>query len=210
MKVQFADSFGESIRRLIRRETWWYKTYSVLRYELPHFFKNIYIFRKNLWSHRWWDYRFTLDLMKTSLEVMEKGMHNGLEVRESRDKKIAKMQRAIQILTNIQNDSYIEMAESELGDLVMREWEFEDVPDKPGISRLVDNETKEEKRHNSKVFARARKIEESEWDELWVIFKGQDHKKFKKHLKTLTEEERNDNSTYYKWFDGTGLNGWWD
>jgi len=210
MKVEFAESFGDSIKRLIRRETWWYKTYSTLRYDLPHFFKNIYLFRKNLWNHRWWDYRFTLDLMKTSLEIMEKGMHNGLEVHESRDKKIAKMQRVIQILDNIQKDSYIEMAESELGDLVMRDWEFEDIPDKPGFSRLVDNETEAEKKHNRRVFSRARKLEESEWNELWDILKGPDHRKFKKHLKTLSEEERNKDSVYYEWFDGSGLNGWWD
>ena len=126
MDIKFADSFGDSIKTLIRHQTWWYKTYETIRYKIPYFFKNIYKFRHVLWEHRWWDYRFTLTTLRTSLEIMEKGMHAGLEVRESRDKKIAKMQRVIQILKNIEEDNYIQMAETELGEIIHHDWEFEE------------------------------------------------------------------------------------
>lgn len=210
MEIGFADSFGDSIKTLIRHNTWWYKTYSTVRYDIPQFFKNIYRFRKVLWNHRWWDYRYTLEALQTSLEIMESKMHDGMEVRESRDKKIAKMQRAIQILKNISDDKYTDMAEEELGELVMYDWEFEDVPDRPGYSRLIDNESSAEKKHNRRVFNRSRKLEESEWKELWKIFEGQDTREYKKFEKTLTEEQKKKTDSYYQWFDGSGLKGWWD
>jgi hypothetical protein len=90
------------------------------------------------------------------------------------------------------------MAEKELGDLIFNDWEFEDVPDKPGFSQLVDNDTDEERVHNRKVFDRAREIEKQEWDELFVILKGQDYTKF---------DEKID---WDKQFDGSGIKGWWD
>jgi hypothetical protein len=162
------------------------------------FLKNIWRFREELWAHRWWDYRFTLEMLRKSLVIMEKGMHNGVEVHETRSKKIEKMQRAIAILNNIIDDSYIKMAEDELGEIIYRDWEFEDVPDQPGYSRLIDNETPEEREHNSKVFARSRELEEIEWKEFWEIMQGQNYDKFNK------EEDWN------KQFDGSGLRSWWD
>jgi hypothetical protein len=90
------------------------------------------------------------------------------------------------------------MAEKELGELMIHDWEFEPVPDKPGYSQLVDNDTDEEKEHNKKVFNRAREIGEQEWNELFEILKGQDTSKFDKDI------------DWYKQFDGSGLRGWWD
>lgn len=219
MDVKFADSFGDSIKRLIRHQTWWYKTYETIRYKIPMFFKNIYKFRQVLWEHRWWDYRFTITTLRTSLEIMEKGMHNGMEIWESRGKKVAKMQRAIQILRNIEDDNYIEMAEAELGEIIHHPWEFEetgDTTDNPmgekneKLYRLVDKETDEEKEHNRKVFDRTRELEEQEWNELWQILKGQDIEEYKEFEKTLTDEQKKETDQYYKWFDGSGLRGWWD
>ena len=210
MEVKFADSFGDSIKKLIMHESWWYKIYETVRYKIPVFFKNIYRFRKVLWNHRWWDYRYTLEALQTSLEIMENKMHDGMEVFESRGKKIEKMQRAIQILKNIGEDSYIAMAEAELGELYQRDWEFEEVPDKPGFSRLVDNETPAEKKHNRKVFNRSRQIEEQEWKELFTILEGQNHAEFKKIVKKATEEEKKSQDLWNNWYNGTGLKGWWD
>lgn len=207
MDIKFADSFGDSIKTLIRHQTWWYKTYETIRYKIPYFFKNIYKFRHVLWEHRWWDYRFTLTTLRTSLEIMEKGMHGGLEVRESRDKKIAKMQRAIQILKNIEDDNYIQIAEAELGEIIHHDWEFEETEetiDNPlgekheKTYRLVDKDTDEEKEHNRKVFDRTHELEEQEWNELCQIIKGQDITSFDK------------DKDFYKQFDGTGLRSWWD
>jgi hypothetical protein len=199
MEINFTNSFGDSIKTLIRHNTWWYKTYELFRYDLPRFFKNIWRFRKALWNHYWFDHHGTLMFLETGLtHISDTVDKHGNEVDESRLKKVAAMRRAVQIIQNYNNDLYIEMAEKELGELFLRGWEFEPVPDKPDLSRLVDNETSEEKTHNSKVFERAREIEEQEWSELFEILKGQDYTKFDK------------DKDWYKQFDGSGIKGWWD
>jgi hypothetical protein len=139
--------------------------------------------------------KFTEDGLIHMSDKLEK---QGLEVDESRLKKVEAMRRVIKLIQNYNNDSYIEMAESELGELIHHPWEFEDIEDKPGFSRLVDKETEEEKEHNRKIFDRSREIEESEWNELHQLLKGQDYSKFDKD-KEWSEQ-----------FNGSGLRGWWD
>jgi hypothetical protein len=149
--------------------------------------------------------------MGTSFEHMADNLEKkGLEIDESRLKKVAAMRRTIELISNYNKDLYIEMAEAELGELVLHDWEFEDVPDKPGYSRLIDKDTEEEAAHNRKVYDRAREIEEQEWSELWQNLKGQDHKEYEELSKTFTEAERRERDKYYEWFNGTGLRGWWD
>jgi hypothetical protein len=199
MDLKFTDSFGDSIKRLIRHNTWWYKTYELFRYDLPRFFKNVWTFRKALWNHYWFDHHGTLMFLETGLtHISDTVEQYGNEVDESRLKKVEAMRRAIQLIQNYNNDSYIDMAETELGELILHDWEFEPVPDKPEYSQLVDKDTPEEKEHNKKVFDRAREIEKQEWDELFVILKGQDYTKFDKDI------------DWDKQFDGSGLRGWWD
>lgn len=199
MEIKFEDSFGDSIKRLIRHNTWWYKTYELFRYDLPRFFKNVWTFRKALWNHYWFDHHGTLMFLETGLTHISNTVEKyGHEVDESRLKKIDAMRRAIQLIQNYNNDSYVDMAETELGELILHDWEFESVPDKPEYSQLVDKDTPQEKEHNKKVFDRAHEIEKQEWDELFVILKGQDYTKFDKDI------------DWYEQFDGSGIKGWWD
>jgi hypothetical protein len=199
MEVKFADSFGKSIKALISHNTWLYKTYHLFCYDLPRFFKNIWRFRSALWNHYWFDYGSTLEFMEISLINMSDNVEKrGLEIDKTRLKKVQSMRRAIEILKNCREDNYIDMAEKELGDLIFNDWEFEDIPDKPGFSKLVDNLTLEEETHNRKVFDRSKEIQEKEWSELFVILKGQDYTKF------------DENIDWNEQFDGSGLRGWWD
>lgn len=124
----------------------------------------------------------------------------GLEVDSSRLKKVEKMRRASQLLKNYNEDLYIEMAEAELGELILRDWEFEPIPENPNYYKTVSSETPEEEAHNRKVFNRAREIQEAEWIELWKIIQGQDYSNFK------TADE----SSWDDQFDGSGIQGWWD
>jgi hypothetical protein len=199
MEINFTNSFGDSIKTLIRHNTWWYKTYELFRYDLPRFFKNIWRFRKALWNHYWFDHHGTLMFLETGLtHISDTVEKRGNEVNESRLKKVTAMRRAIELIQNYNEDIYINMAEKELGKLTLHDWEFEPVPNKPGYSQLVDNNTHEEKEHNDKVFNRAREIEKQEWSELFVILKGQDYTKFDKDI------------DWDKQFDGSGIKGWWD
>jgi hypothetical protein len=199
MEVKFADSFGDSLKTMIRHNTWWYKTYDLFRYDLPRFFKNIWRFRKPLWNHYWFDYNASLEFMETSYTNMVDNIEKrGNEIDKTRLKKVQAMRRAIEILKNCREDNYLAMAEKELGDLIFNDWEFEDLPDKPGFSKLVDNDTDEERVHNRKIFDRSNEIQEKEWSELFVILKGQDYTKFDKEI------------DWDEQFDGSGLRGWWD
>jgi hypothetical protein len=191
MKVEFKDSFFESLEKLVWYDTNLWKVWSAIRYDIPLFFKNVWRFRKELYNHQWWDYRFHLEMIYRSLSIMEKGMsEKGIEVTETRDVKVQKMRRALELLKHKLDDDYIQRAELELGEITHKSIEFEPIEGSDSY-RLVDTDTPAEKKHARKVYKRARVIEDVEWKELWDIFKG---KKF----------------TTWEKYDGSDLRGWWD
>jgi hypothetical protein len=189
MKIEAEDSFFESIERLAWYDTKLWKVLDFIKRTIPRFFKNIWRFRKELASHEWWDYHFTLEMLYRSLSIMEAKMVDGMEEPISRNKKVAKMRRALELLKHKLDDDYIERAESELGKIDSNPFEFEKT--EKGNYRLIDNDTPAQRRHATKVYKRARVMEEKEWKELWDIFKG---KKF----------------TNWEDYDGSDLRGWWD
>jgi hypothetical protein len=192
MKVEFKDTFFESVEKLVWYDSNLWKVWAAIRYDIPLFFKNVWRFRKELYNHQWWDYRFHLEMMYRSLSIMEKGMsEKGIEVTETRDVKVQKMRRALALLKHKLDDDYIQRAEVELGELSHNPIDFEPIEGKEGLYRLVDNDTPAEKKHARNVYKRARVIEEKEWKELWDIYKG---KKF----------------TTWEKYDGSDLRGWWD
>jgi len=127
-------------------------------------------------------------MMERSLTIMEKGMSTrGMEVSETREPKVISMRRALELLRNNREDNFVERAEAELGPITRWDWEL----DEDGV--MVDRDTPEQKEHNRNVFKRAREIEDSEWKELWEIFKGTKNSK-----------------KYGKNYDGTNMRAWWD
>ncbi len=207
MKVEFKDTFFESVEKLVWYDTKLWKVWEFIRRGIPTFFGNIWRFRKELYNHQWWDYRYTLEMLHRSLTIMvDKLEIYGIEEDLSRDKKVAKIKRAIQLLDNRLNDNYIEQAESILGKLPDNPFEFAKTED--GNYRLVDNDSKEEKEHSRKVFKLAQSIDDREWRELWNIFKGQSILDYKKHLKTLSKEQKE--TAWNEWFNGSDMRGWWD
>ena len=207
MKVEFKDTFFESVERLVWYDTKLFKVWEFIRRGIPTFFGNIWRFRRELYNHQWWDYRYTLEMLHRSLTIMvDKLEKDGMEVDSSRNKKTAKIRRAIELLDNRLNDTYIEQAEAELGKLHLKPMEFE--PTEEGTYLLKDTETKEEREHNRKVFKLSSTIDDREWRELWNIFKGQSMLDFKKYMKTLPKEEQS--NAWDNWFNGSDMRGWWD
>ena len=192
MKIEAEDSFFESIERLVWYDTKLWKVWEFIKRTIPRFFKNIWRFRKELAQHEWWDYRYTLEMLYRSLSIMVVKLEkDGIEVDSSRDKKVASIKRVLELLKHKLDDDYVDRAEKELGELHSNPWEFELTED--GNYRLIDNDTKDEKEHNSKVFKLAHKLEDKEWIELWNILKGTRYSK-----------------TWGDKFDGTDMRGWWD
>jgi len=208
MKVEFKKTFFESVEKVIWYDSKLFKVWDTITRGIPRFITNVYKFRKELYDHAWWDYRYTLEMLHRSLVIMESKMHDGMEIRETRDKKVQKMQRAIQLLKSKIDDDYVDRAQLELGEIAWRPFEFEETED--GNYTMIDNDTPAEKKHMTKVFAYARKIEEAEWKELWKIFEGQDYKDYQKITKKLTPKEMQDMNVWNDWFDGSDLRGWWD
>lgn len=203
MKIKFTDSFKllnkKSYNMFYKIEYISHNIYSFFRYDLPRFCKNVWKFRKALYNHYWFDHHGTLMFMEIGLTDMATNIEKyGIEVDSSRLKKVEKMRRAAQLIKNYNEDLYIDMAEAELGNLIIHEWEFKPSENNPGLFEMVDKETPKEKEHNRKVFDRAREIEEQEWNELWEIIKGQDYTTFNKD-KDFDEQN-----------DGSGMRTWWD
>lgn len=199
MDIKFADTFTKSLKTLIWHKSRVYKTWAFFRYDIARFIKNIWRFRKPLANHYWWDHHGMLRFMEVALIHMSDNLEvHGMEIDETRLKKVAAMRRAIKLIQNYNEDQYIEMAEAELGEIIHHPFEFESVEEKDDLFQLVDHDTPEEKEHNRKVYDRAREIEVSEWNELMLILKGQDYTKFKKKV------------DWNKQFDGSGLQSWWD
>jgi hypothetical protein len=171
MDVQFGDSFTKSLKRLMWHESKVYRVYALFRYDIPHFLKNIWRFRKELWSHAWWDYRFTLNMLERSLTIMVNKLElEGIEEDGSRMKKVGNIRRVLELLKNSREQNFIDRAELELGELPHKTFEFEDMGD--GTHRLIDNDTPAERKLAQRIYKRARQIEEKEWKELWKIVDG--------------------------------------
>ena len=207
MKVEFENTFFESVEKLVWYDTKLWKVWEFFRRGIPTFIGNIWSFRRELYSHQWWDYHYTLEMLRRSLIIMEKNLQTkGIEEPLNRAKKLNKIRRAIKLINNRLDDNYISQAEAQLGQLFLKEPEFE--PTENGLYRLIDNQTKEETAHNVKVFKLSSTIDDREWRELWNIFKGQSILDFKKHMKTLPKEDQS--KAWEIWYNGSDMRGWWD
>lgn len=212
MKVKFSDTFTKSLDRLIWHESKIYKTYSLFRYDIPRFFRNLWLFRKNLWNHTWYNGDGSvLPWVKTAVDDMSWRIEKyGIEVDESRLKKVAKMKRLSYLIDVCVKDSFIEEAEKELGfEYIYTNFEFEEVSDKTfdnpfgndgeKLYELKDNGTPEQKESNKKLLVRAHEIQKKYWEELCQIIKGPDYDKIRE-----SEED------FDKLYDGSDLRAWWD
>jgi hypothetical protein len=178
----------------------YYRVKDFLIIEFPQFIKNIWKFRKALWRHRWYDYSGALHFLEIGVQDIASNVKaKGIEVGYSRDKKVVKMERVVEILTNIREDRYFDIIEEELGRGYntgnIKFIPYESMPDH---YEMVDYDSEEEREFNSKYFERVTELENQQWDELWNILKGQDYDKFDK------QKDWDDQ------FDGSGMRGWWD
>jgi hypothetical protein len=210
MKIKYEDSILEKIVDIIYYDTNLWKVWAAIRYDIPLFFKNIWRFRKELYQHQWWDYHFTLQMMYRSLSIMVVKLEkDGIEIDSHRLKKVNAIKRALTILKSKIDGDYIERAELKYGEIHSRPFQFEPIENSNSY-RMVDDDTPSEKKHRTKIYAYANKLEEQEWKELWKIFEGQDIKQFSKLLKSKTKEEQRNNDVWGEWFDGSGMRSWWD
>jgi len=202
MNIKFKDTFFESFKRMINRERWYWKTWDLFRYDIPRFFRNLWLFRKNLWNHTWYNGDSSvLPWVKTAVDDMAWRIEKyGHEVDESRLKKVAKMRRLSYLIDVCVNDTIIEEAEKELGfEYVYYPFEFEEISGSEDLYQLKQNENPTDKENNSKILKRSHQIQKEYWEELCAIIKGPDY-----------DELRNSEEGWDEKYDGSDLRAWWD
>ena len=135
----------------------------------------------------------------------------GREINSTGDKKINKMHRAAEIMEHFINNNFIELAEEKFGKLPTKPFKLELIGN---VYYLRDNNTPEENELQTKIFNYADKLSKEEWDELWLIFRGQNRAEFSNWLKEnrhkYTNEQLNNGDAWIDWFDGSGLDNWAD
>ena len=164
------------------------------------FFENLWFFRKQLWEFRSWDYSYNLTLFARSLEKTSHTLEfHGSEVEFTRMKKVKQIKRVIELIKNSREDQYIYRAEEQLGEIRGENWFLGD-----------DELNPEDMEHNRKVYAKAREIEEIEWNEIWDILKGQNIDEYRTLMGKLSPEEKGNLDVWNDWYDGSGIRNWWD
>jgi hypothetical protein len=202
MEVKFKNTFFESFKRMINRERWHWKLWDLFRYDIPRFFRNLWLFRKNLWNHTWYNGDSSvLPWVKTAVDDMAWRIEKyGHEVDESRMKKVAKMRRLSYLIDVSVKDEFIDEAEKELGfKYVYYPFEFEEVLGNDKVYTLKQNETPEDKENNSKLLNRSHEIQKEYWEEICAIIKGPDY-----------DAMRASDEDWDKLYDGSDLRAWWD
>jgi len=202
MRIKYADTFFESFKRMVNRERWYWKLWDLFRYDIPRFFRNFWLFRKNLWNHTWYNGDSSvLPWVKTAVDDMAWRIEKyGHEVDESRLKKVAKMRRLSYLIDVCVKDEFIEEAEKELGfKYVYYPFEFEEVLGNDKLYTLKQNETPEDKENNSKLLNRSHEIQKEYWEEICAIIKGPDY-----------DALRESDEDWDKKYDGSDLRAWWD
>ena len=202
MEVKFKNTFFESFKRMIDRQRWHWKLWDLFRYDIPRFFRNLWLFRKNLWNHTWYNGDSSvLPWVKTAVDDMAWRIEKyGHEVEESRMKKVAKMRRLSYLIDVSVKDEFIDEAEKELGfKYVYYPFEFEEVLGNDKVYTLKQNETPEDKENNSKLLNRSHEIQKEYWEEICAIIKGPDY-----------DAMRASDEDWDKLYDGSDLRAWWD
>lgn len=187
---------------MINRFKWYWRLWDLFRYDIPRFFRNVWLFRKNLWYHTWYNGTGSiLPWVKTAVDDMALKIEKyGHEIDESRMKKVAKMKRLSYLIDVCVKDDYIDVAEKELGiEMILHGIEFKPSEKYEGLFELVDKDTPKEKEINSKILKRSHEIQKEHWDELISIIKGPDYDKI-----------RESGEDFDKLYDGSDIRAWWD
>jgi len=176
------------------------RVWVLFRYDLPRFFRNLWVFRKALWNYRWYGgHHSVFPLMADAIKDMHTNIEErGIEEWISKEKKVEAMKRCVYLLNLFANDDFIEEAEKELGLEMILNTHFVPLEDRPDLYEMVNDVTKKEKKINERILRRAHDMQKKGWKELMHLLDGQDYSKFSKKSEFLDQ------------FDGSGIRGWWD
>lgn len=179
--------------------------YDLFRYDFPRFIKNIWRFRKQMWEYRPWDYGYTMDNLRQSLYLMSEYIDKrGLEVDESRRKKVYYMKRCIHLIDLLAQDDFHKQAEINLGKkLVIRPFRLEPIEGSTSKMLEFDDEPGDAE-NNWAIWIEASRLQKETWYELFDILKGEVH-----NYDVFTKPELKEKA-YEDYQNGKGIMNWWD
>jgi len=189
MEKENKKTFLNELHKLIYRDNKFYKVWRFLTSGMFHFVKNVWYFRKELYEYQKWDWLYQISLLRKGLELHSDYLtEHGHDDDKIKFKKINKIDRVVYILKCHENDTFIELAEMELG------YEY-----KHDFCELGNNKLSYlEKEQNAAIYKKSLEIEDILWCEFLEIIDGQDLSSVRSEL----EWERK--------FDGSGIKGWID
>ena len=166
------------------------KTVKLWWYSFKQGCKNIKTFWRVIWRFKQYDYAYQLQLWRASLIPLRDAIQTGSEVEVTRLKKVAKIQRCIDLIDRIHADDYFALAEAELGETVEFDLAIEYHVDK--LRKIMDL---------------SEKMADDDWSELWQTLQGQ---RFTEFLMMHEKLKLTNYDAYETWFDGSGMKTWWD
>lgn len=126
-------------------------------------------FFKTIWNFRSFDFHYTLEVLSVCLMMQLEDFRKEKsfkEIDETRIPKENKIERCLQLLSNIREDNYRERCGYDNNYEVY----FKPISGSDNFT-MESTETPGQKQHNAKVTLKANELEESEWNELMEILK---------------------------------------
>jgi hypothetical protein len=158
-----------------------------------------------MWEYRPWDYGYTMDNLRQSLYLMSEYIDKrGLEVDESRRKKVYYMKRCIHLIDLLAQDDFDKQAEINLGKkLVVRPFRLEPIEGSTS-KRLEFDDEPGDAENNLAIWIEASRLQKETWYELFDILKGEVH-----NYDVFTKPELKEKA-YEDYQNGKGIMNWWD
>ena len=170
MKIIIADSFTKSLDRLHNSELWYKLEFWKNKfYNFKIGIKNLIKYFKIVWNTRSWDYYYILEMLKFQITLLKNTIETESplqEADETRIPKVEKINKVLLILDNILKDDYLKQFNYNFEN---NKHEF--VPTDKGfelVSQIINFEIEKENKEKQEL---SKQLEESEWDELFLILK---------------------------------------
>jgi len=164
MDVKIEKGFWKSFKRYIDGENplrwaFWVEKY----YDVKRGIKSLYHYFWVVTKMVPWDYSSILIMLKFQVKTLADYLdESGIEEETSRNAKVKKMRRFIELAENHLKDNYAERC----GYNYKFNFKLVPVEDNPDLSYMETDETPEQQEANSKAIHAAHELEEKEWKEM--------------------------------------------
>lgn len=187
-----------------------YRSTEFIRYTIPTFIKNVWHYRHELADAKFHEYDMSLKFFRKSLILIKHELKDSNEYQLHLDAKLKQITRAIEILDNIIDDNYLDLAKTQLNLDIGGDLDFKFIPceDNPDLFELDLGMSPEQEKNWQHCIKFSTEQQNAEWEELWSIIKG-DSTAFQASNHLLGNEYNNEPESEYDIISGKDIRGWW-